>query len=227
MTDPVTDPLPGVPRRAFSPGAALCGAMALAFLLTGGEMAGWGISQGAIDQGRWWTAFTSLFAHGTLLHLIFNLLVLFFVSGPIVARMGQPPASWVRYALLFTACGLGGSIAYVLFNVFETVPAVGASGAIFGMVGLMARLPRSSTLAPAEYWQPIRPVTGELLAKTAFLLAIISLPGILTPGFMGMAWEAHLGGFVVGFFAGPLFLPRPSYPPAYLRQRMDSENDAS
>jgi len=209
MNDIHSDPLPGVARGAFVPGVALSGLLVLAYLLTGGAMGGWGTSQAAIAQGRWWTVLTSIFAHAGFLHLLFNSLVLFFISGPVVARMGAAPGSWLRFVALFLACGLGGSLIYILLNVFESVPAVGASGAIFGLLGLMARLPRSSALAPAAYWQPIKPITPELLGRTGFLLAVLSLPGIFYPGFMQLAWEAHLGGFLVGFLGGPLFLPRP------------------
>ena len=202
------EPLPGVSRRDFMPGAVLVALLVAAYVLTLGDMALWGISQRAMDEGRWWTIIANMFAHGSLPHLALNSLILFFVSGPVIARLGAGPAAYWRYGLLFLACGLGGSIAYLLINPFGMIPAVGASGAVFGFVGLLARLPRSHGPVAAEHYQRVRPLTGDLVLRTAFLLAIISVPGILSPGFMGIAWEAHLGGFLVGFLLGPLLLPR-------------------
>lgn len=206
MTQTAHQPLPGVPRRAFAPGLVLAGLCVLAYAVTLGDMRAWGISAASLEEGRWWTLVTHMFAHGGLLHLSFNALLLFFLSGPITVRMGPVPLNWIRFALLFVACGLGGALAYILIDSNGTIPAVGASGAIFGMVGLMARLPRPAGPVSAEYYQRLRPLTFELIGRNLFLIGILTLPGLIAPGFMGIAWEAHLGGFLTGFLVGPVFL---------------------
>lgn len=199
-------PLPGVPRRAFVPGGVAAGLFLLAYLLTFGDMYMWAVSRAAIDEGRWWTVIANTFAHGGLMHLATNSLIIFFVSGPIVARLGPPPSAWWRYGLLFLASGLGGTALFLLIS--DDMAALGASGIAFGLVGLISRLPPPTGPVAAEYYQRLRPLTLDLLLRNLFLLLVLTLPGLMIPGFMGIAWQAHVGGFLTGFLLGPLFLPR-------------------
>lgn len=203
------DPLPGVPREAFWPGGVLAVAMIACFLATS-DVYEWGVSASALQEGRWLTLFSHMFAHDGLIHLAFNALITFFLGGPIFVKMGEASSAWARFVLFFVACGLGGAFAYVLVNPDSVVPAIGASGAVFGFIGLMARLPTpvmGGSAGPLTQ-RGVRPLNAELLGKNLFLIAILSLPGIIAPGFMRIAWEAHLGGFIVGLFLGPLFLPK-------------------
>lgn len=209
MMSPAPDPLPGVPREAFAPGGILALIMAACFIVNNDPI-GWGVSALALEQGRWFTLVSHMFAHANFIHLAFNALIAFFLGGPIFVRMGSAPISWIRFGLLFFACGFAGAFAYVLLNPASVVPAIGASGAVFGFIGIAARLPTQLMGGSAAIANDngVRPLTADLLGRNLFLIAILTLPGLIAPGFMAIAWEAHLGGFIVGLFLGPLFLPK-------------------
>lgn len=133
------------------------------------------------------------FLHAGFLHLLMNMLV-FVQAGPFVeARMGS-----LRFAILYGVSILGGAAAYVLINPDSAREAIGASGAICGVF--------------AAYFLAVRPTPRAALADPRVRNAMLSFVGInvvlvaLLP--LPIAWEAHLGGFVVGALAYLLLAPR-------------------
>jgi membrane associated rhomboid family serine protease len=124
--------------------------------------------------GEWWRLLTSAFLHGSFLHIGFNMFVLF-ALGPTLERV----LGHGRYLALYLLAALGGSVASYVFSDIRTV-SVGASGAIFGLMGALL-------------------VAGRRLKsdmrQVAILLAINVVIGFLAPG---IDWRAHLGGLVVG-----------------------------
>jgi membrane associated rhomboid family serine protease len=124
--------------------------------------------------GEWWRLLTSAFLHGSLLHIGFNMFVLF-ALGPTLERV----LGHGRYLALYLLAALGGSVASYVFSDIRTV-SVGASGAIFGLMGALL-------------------VAGRRLKsdmrQVAILLVINVVIGFLAPG---IDWRAHLGGLVVG-----------------------------
>ena len=145
----------------------------------------------------WTEAVTALFAHAFLhagpFHLFMNMLA-FVQAGPFVEqRIGSP-----RFAVLYVASILGGAVGYILINPHSTAPAIGASGAICGVFGayfLAVRPTPRAALADPQ----VRNAMLTFLAVNVVLMALLHLP---------IAWEAHLGGFVVGALAYPLLAPR-------------------
>lgn len=139
-------------------------------------MAGdWGMwPVGVAVGGEWWRLITSAFLHGSILHIAFNMYVLF-VLGPTLERI----FGHVRYLALYVLAALGGSVASYWFSDLRTV-SVGASGAIFGLMGALI-------------------VAGRRLrydvTQVLILLAINVVIGFVAPG---IDWRAHLGGLVVG-----------------------------
>jgi membrane associated rhomboid family serine protease len=129
----------------------------------------------AIAQGgEWWRLFTSAFLHGSFIHIAFNMYVLFFL-GPTLERI----LGHTRFIILYLLAALGGSVASYWFSDLQTV-SVGASGAIFGLMGALI-------------------VAGRRLRydikQVIFLLAINVVIGFFSPG---VDWRAHFGGLVVG-----------------------------
>jgi membrane associated rhomboid family serine protease len=198
-----------VPWQAYVPGGLLGAAMAAAWLARfPGGMTDWGVSRAALADGHFAGIALHMFAHGGLFHIMMNVIVLVTISGPLIARLGSPPAAWLRYAALFGLSGLAGMTAYLLLQPHGDVPMVGASGAIYGLFGLLLRLQHAG--APPA---PIRSRRTLLAAKdfvkdNLLLFALLTLPAWLDGRGGGVAWQAHLGGFLFGLFAGPLFLPR-------------------
>lgn len=191
----------------YLPGAALLFPMVVAWLAhRSSGMTGWGISAQALKHGAWANLFYHMFAHAGFLHILMNGCVLIGVTGPLVARMGDLPGSWLRFLGLFFLSGLGGAAMFVAFHPEGEIPMIGASGAISGLIGAVARL----TADPGE----IIPLGSEQMRKRVWafvkanlwLVLFISGPIFLFGRGGGVAWEAHLGGFVVGLLVGPAFI---------------------
>ena len=137
-----------------------------------------------------WTFLTYMFVHGGVLHLAFNLLLLFMVGSPVEERMGS--RGFITYYLV---CGLGGAVlSFALQQVVHVGTTVGASGAIYGVL-----------LAFAWFWPDQRivvfplPVPIPIKWMVVFLVAV-SLLMASAGGGDGIAHLAHLGGFAAGFF---------------------------
>ena len=168
----------------------------------------WGVSGLAISQGRFGTIFLHMFAHAGLMHLVMNMSALVAIGGALVARLGSPPSSWLRFLALFLLSGLSGAALYLALHPAGTVPMVGASGALYGLVGLLIRAPADGGTLVSVRSSRIRRIGWDLIKQNAFLFALLALMSWSSGHAGGLAWEAHLGGFLFGLFVGPRFLPR-------------------
>jgi membrane associated rhomboid family serine protease len=139
------------------------------------------------------TLFTSMFLHGSVLHLIGNMLYLWIFGNDIEDIMGHG-----RYLLFYALCGLAGSLSQIAVGPDSSVPMIGASGAIAGVLGAYLVLfptARVFTLIFIVFF--IRIVKIPALIVLGFWLLIQLLnAGQVVPG--GVAWFAHIGGFVAG-----------------------------
>lgn len=132
-----------------------------------------------IDQGEVWRAFTAMFLHANLTHVLFNMWALYLFGPSLERRFGS-----LSFVSLYLAAGLGGAALYD--GVGRLDPAVGASGAIFGLMG---------ALIAATYRQRHTPAGRAVFSQLMMLLAInLGLPLIIP----NIAWEAHVGGLVAG-----------------------------
>ena len=187
---------------------AICVAVALAEPFTGGPMA-WGLSAQALREGRWWTLFTHMVAHGGLMHLLFNCAALLALSTPVMMGLGSLGRAVPRYLLLFVGSGLAGALLYLAFHPTGAIPMVGASGAICGLWGAASRLGLDG-LAPLTGPQVQANVRNFIVMNVVMVLFLFGISGGQGGG---LAWEAHLGGFVFGLFAMPrLASPPPWFP---------------
>ena len=134
-----------------------------------------------------WTIVTNMFVHAGLWHFLGNMLMLYFFGSYLLGLVGE-----VKFLLVYFAGGLLANVAFlVLGSDFVTV--VGASGALYGVMGAMAVMrPRLKVylyfLIPIDLWIVV--VVGMLII------------------FPGVAWQAHLGGLVLGLAAGYFFRKR-------------------
>ncbi len=158
------------------------------------DLLAWGANDG-IDvalNGQFWRLLTSMFLHGGLVHLAINMWCLY-RAGPLIERLYGN----FGFAALYLAAGLGGSLASAWNH--PTIPSVGASGAIFGIIGgLGAFLFSHRHAIPGQVLQSVR---GGVLS----FVVINIMFGMLVPGIDN---AAHLGGLATGFVAG-LLLKRP------------------
>jgi membrane associated rhomboid family serine protease len=150
--------------------------------------------------------FTMMFLHGGWLHLIFNMWTLWLFGSTVEDRLGHG-----RYLVFYLACGLAASIAHVIFNPTSIVPALGASGAIAGVLGCYMRLfplARVVVVVPILFIPLFFEVYAFVFVGLWFLIQIFqgTLELLLPTSGGGVAWWAHVGGFIAGLALGPLLV---------------------
>jgi membrane associated rhomboid family serine protease len=150
--------------------------------------------------------FTMMFLHGGWLHLIFNMWTLWLFGPTVEDRLGHG-----RYLAFYLACGLAASIAHVIFNPTSIVPALGASGAIAGVLGCYMRLfpmARVVVVVPIIFIPLFFEVYAFVFVGLWFLVQLFQGTAELLLGISagGVAWWAHVGGFVAGLALGPLLV---------------------
>lgn len=127
-----------------------------------------------VADGEWYRLLTSMFLHQQFWHIGFNMLSLWWIGAPLEAALGR-----VRYVALYLLSGLAGSaLTYLVAS--PSQPSLGASGAVFGLLGATAVLMRRLNY-------DMRPV---------IVLLVINL--VFTFSFSGIAWQAHIGGLIAG-----------------------------
>ena len=154
----------------------------------------------------WITLFSSMFLHGGFFHIISNMWILYIFGDNVEDRMGT-----LRFLLFYLACGLGAMALHVLTNPGSTVPTIGASGAIAGVLGAYLKMyPHSTVLTfiPLFFFIPIIPIPAVLFLSFWFISQFFNgTLSLLAPGEGGgIAWWAHIGGFVAGMYLHPWFL---------------------
>jgi membrane associated rhomboid family serine protease len=141
---------------------------------------------------------SNTFMHGGTLHLLFNMWTLWLFGVPVEGALGK----W-RFLLFYLAAGLAGSITHLVFNLDSFVPALGASGAIAGILGAFTVLyPKARVLLVQPIF--ILPIVFPLpaLLYTVLWFALQAWQGLAQIGAPadsgGIAWWAHVGGFASG-----------------------------
>ena len=153
--------------------------------------------------------FTSMFLHGSWLHLIFNMWALWIFGDNVEDYLGHS-----LYLVLYFASGVAAALLHTLFNIGSTVPSVGASGAIAGVMGAYFVLyPRARvlTLVPFFFvffmWLPAWIVLGYWFVAQ-FLSGAATSIAAHSGNSSGIAFWAHVGGFLAGMLLIKLFPAR-------------------
>jgi rhomboid family protein len=174
-----------------------------------------------LDAPAWWvTLFTSMFMHGGLLHIGFNMLFLWIFGNNVEDSMGRP-----RFLLFYLLAGVVAGYAQSLLDVDSTVPQIGASGAVAGVLGgylLLHPQARVLTVVIVIFFVTLIEVPALAFLVLWFALQFLGQFGAPeVGGGGGVAYFAHVGGFVFGLAAIRLFTsgrpaPGPGPPsPAY------------
>lgn len=143
--------------------------------------------------------FTSMFLHGGFLHLAGNMLFLWIFGNNIEDYFGH-----VKFVLFYVACGVAGAMAHILTQGASTVPMIGASGAISGVLGAYFLLfPRAKvlTLFPIIIFFYFIEIPAFIFLGIYILLQLLyALPSLMGGSATGpgVAWLAHIGGFAAG-----------------------------
>jgi len=155
-----------------------------------------------------WPFVTNIFLHGGWLHFVGNMWMLWLFGDNVEDRMGHS-----RFLLFYLACGVAASFAHFLFNPHSTVPAIGASGAIAGVMGaymLLFPTARVVTLVPFFFVPYFIEVPAVFYLGLWFISQLSSGAfSLAAPGHAaGIAWWAHVGGFVTGMVLMPVVRKR-------------------
>ena len=167
----------------------------------------WAVSAG-FPMGTYWPFLTSMFLHGNWMHIIGNMLALYIFGDKVEDRMG--PA---RFMVFYVLCGVVSGVVHCFVNPASTVPTVGASGAIAGVMG--------------AYFVLFPTARVIVLFPIVFIPFVFELPAVLYLGFWvmsqlfsgtlalanaqnvgGIAWWAHVGGFLTGMVLQFFFIRR-------------------
>lgn len=151
---------------------------------------------------------TAMFMHAGWMHLISNMLYLWIFGDNIEDRLGH-----VGYLLFYLAAGIFASGLHIFFNPTSNVPSLGASGAIAGVLGAyLIFYPQSKvyTFIPFGYFMRLRPLPAIVVLGLWFVMQIFSGVGSMMAQGRGggVAYWAHIGGFVFGLLIGFLFNKR-------------------
>jgi membrane associated rhomboid family serine protease len=157
------------------------------------------------------TLFSSMFLHGGLFHVAGNMLYLWVFGNNIEDTLGH-----VRFLLFYLLCGVLAAYGHALTDPTSTVPMIGASGAISGVLGAYLVLfphARVLTIIPLGFFVHWTWVPAGLVLGLWILIQFVN--GFFTLGAPGgVAWFAHIGGFFAGLLLLYLFRPRRRRPPS-------------
>jgi membrane associated rhomboid family serine protease len=150
----------------------------------------------------WATVFTSMFMHGGWLHIGFNMLFLWIFGDNVEDSMGHG-----RYLAFYLVCGVAAALAQAVVTPGSTVPMVGASGAISGVLGAYLLLHPHATVRTIVFlgvFATMMHLPALIVLGLWFLMQLASA-AFSTSGAPGVAFWAHVGGFIAGMALVPLF----------------------
>jgi membrane associated rhomboid family serine protease len=148
------------------------------------------------------TLVTSMFLHGGFLHIAGNMLYLWIFGNNVEDSMGR-----VRFILFYTLCGCIAAFAHAFANRYSTTPMIGASGAISGVLGAYLLLyPRARVVTLIFFGFIVRTAEIPAMAVLGFWFVLQFLNALFSSGGAGgVAWYAHVAGFVSGMLLVGLF----------------------
>jgi membrane associated rhomboid family serine protease len=158
----------------------------------------------------WSTLLTSMFLHGGWMHLGGNMLYLWIFGDNLEKVMGH-----LRFLIFYLVCGIAAALAHIVFNTRSNVPTVGASGAISGILGgYLVMFPRNRVRVLMR--GGVQAVPAFVMLGLWILIQLVSSVGDIarteqTEG-GGVAFLAHVGGFVAGVILVKLFVARRGLP---------------
>ena len=167
---------------------------------------------------NYWPFLTNIFLHGSWFHLISNMWALWIFGDNVEDRMGH-----IKYFIFYILCGIFASLTHFILNANSTLPAIGASGAISGVMGaymIMFPTSRIITLIPLFFIPYFIEIPAIIYIGFWFLSQLISgtFSIFIDQNAGGIAWWAHIGGFIFGVITHRFFKNaycRECYPDEY------------
>lgn len=209
--------------RAQGPLLGLIAAMFVIFLLQALLSAGWyfdlmlvpgelvgswnslrGGSVTAADWREFGTLLSYAFLHGNVEHVVYNMLFLWVFAALAAELLGH---RWMIAIFVFTA--VTGGICHAALNAGDFIPMLGASGAVMGFEGAYLGMAVRWRLPDPHVWPIARPVAPARLAILAVIGVGFDYAALLGPAAGGVAYGAHVGGFIGGLFLASFVVPKP------------------
>lgn len=160
-----------------------------------GQIVGFAKTPGVGLDPQWLTIFTSMFMHGSIMHLGGNMLYLWIFGNNIEDVLGH-----AKFFVFYIVCGVLAALAHIAFSLGSPIPTVGASGAIAGVLGAYLLLfpnARIRTLVFIFFFVTFVEIPALIVLGFWFVLQLTGVLGPSMPG-GGIAYWAHVGGFVAG-----------------------------
>jgi len=153
------------------------------------------------------TVFTAMFMHGGVFHLGGNMLYLWIFGNNIEDKLGH-----LRFIIFYIFCGITAAYSHALIDPHSLTPMIGASGAISGILGAYLLLfPRTGVYTLIFLGFFVQVVKIPALIVIGFWAIVQFINGLVSTGLVkqgGVAWFAHIGGFLTGLLTIKLWLPR-------------------
>jgi membrane associated rhomboid family serine protease len=153
------------------------------------------------------TVFTAMFMHGGVFHLGGNMLYLWIFGNNIEDKLGH-----LRFIIFYIFCGITAAYSHALIDPHSLTPMIGASGAISGILGAYLLLfPRAGVYTLIFLGFFVQVVKIPALIVIGFWAIVQFINGLVSTGLVkqgGVAWFAHIGGFLTGLLTIKLWLPR-------------------
>ena len=149
-----------------------------------------------------YTLFTSMFVHGGIMHILGNMIVFLFIGMAFESRIGRK-----KFLMIYLATGVCGTLIYSLANPGSAIPLVGASGAIFGILGAFAyAYPMDKVMMPIPIG--IMFITRVRVITAAIIFALFETVVVMFAVEDNVAHAAHIGGLASGLILSALFIKK-------------------
>ena len=194
---PAHEPVFNAPWPAMALVGVIIGGYALQARLSSSLIDAWVFTPISLSHGEWRTVFTAIFLHGNWAHAITNAAMALAFATPLARFLGVAPRGVFAFFAFYLLCGALGNLGYAALHLASPYGIVGASGAVSGMMGAVARLLGGRGRLGSLTSRPVLGLGGALLAVN-LLIAFLGSGWVPGTGGAGIAWEAHLAGFLAG-----------------------------
>ncbi|HZU34859.1 MAG TPA: rhomboid family intramembrane serine protease [Gemmataceae bacterium] len=165
----------------------------------------WGLVPADLARGNVFSIFTSMFMHADIFHILGNMVMLYALMSSLESLLG-----WQRFLLCYLGWGVAAALADVAANWGSTIPTIGASGAIAGVIGAYFIMfgPFAKIRTLVWFGAPMKfDVPATLFVVIWVIDQLLGLSVAVESGVTGVAWFAHVGGFVAG--AATMYVLKP------------------
>jgi membrane associated rhomboid family serine protease len=194
---PGREPVFNAPWPAVLVAALIVGGFALQGLFPPPLVDGLAFAPADLAEGRWWTAVTAIFLHYNWAHALMNGAFALAFATPVARFMGTRPLGVAGFFGFYVLTGLLANLAFAALHLGTTTALVGASGSVSALMGAAARLIAGRGRLGGMFARETLSFAAALLAVN-LIIALFGSALVPGTGGAGIAWEAHIAGFIAG-----------------------------